>query len=443
MNTPRGARRTDTKLSDGRELIYYDPADAPARVPLEDTRGLPAPQPQVELRTDPLTGDVITYATHRNTRTYLPPADQCPLCASKPGNPTEIPDHDYNVAVFENRFPSFAGPGRTEVVCFTSDHNQSFTDLSQGQARLVVDTWADRTAELGARDDVELVFPFENRGREIGVTLSHPHGQIYAYPFLPPRMRTLMARARQHQEVAGSNLFADVLAAERKEGSRVVARERQLDRVRARGRPLAGRGAPLPAPPGLRHRRAVGRRARRLRRALPRRTPTDSTACTATRCPTSRPGTRPRSGSTASSATCTSRCCRSAGPRTRSSTWPARSPGWARSSATPGPRTWPRPCGRWVRELFEDVFGTAPDGSWRAPGRVNLIGEHTDYNDGLVLPIALPNRIVVTASQRDDGRIAVASSRAQGRHRVRHRRADPGLRRRLGGVPGRCGLDPA
>jgi galactokinase len=59
---------------------------------------------------------------------------------------------------------------------------------------------------------------------------------------------------------------------------------------------------------------------------------------------------------------------------------------------------------------FEDVFGTAPDGSWRAPGRVNLIGEHTDYNDGLVLPIALPNKILVTASARDDGRIAVAST---------------------------------
>ena len=132
MKTPRGVRRTDTKLSDGRELIYYDPADTPVRVPLEDTRGLSAPQPQVDLRTDPLTGDVITYATHRNTRTYLPPADECPLDASKPGRPTEIPDHDYNVVVFENRFPSFAGPGRTEVVCFTSDHNCSFIDLFQG-----------------------------------------------------------------------------------------------------------------------------------------------------------------------------------------------------------------------------------------------------------------------------------------------------------------------
>jgi UDPglucose--hexose-1-phosphate uridylyltransferase len=222
MNTPRGARRTDTRLSDGRELIYYDPADAPARVPLEDTRGLPAPQPQVELRTDPLTGDVITYATHRNTRTYLPPADQCPLCASKPGNPTEIPDHDYNVAVFENRFPSFAGPGRTEVVCFTSDHNRSFTDLSQGQARLVVDTWADRTAELGARDDVELVFPFENRGREIGVTLSHPHGQIYAYPFTTPRTALMLRQVAAHKEATGGeNLFDAVLRSELA-GERVV-----------------------------------------------------------------------------------------------------------------------------------------------------------------------------------------------------------------------------
>ncbi|WP_246485982.1 galactose-1-phosphate uridylyltransferase [Kribbella qitaiheensis] len=109
------------------------------------------------------------------------------------------------------------------MVCFTSDHNQPFTKLSQGQARLVVDTWADRTAELSARPDVEHVFPFENRGREIGVTLSHPHGQIYAYPFLPPRMRTLIDRAREYQAVAGSNLFADILAAERKEGTRVVA----------------------------------------------------------------------------------------------------------------------------------------------------------------------------------------------------------------------------
>jgi UDPglucose--hexose-1-phosphate uridylyltransferase len=224
MNTSRGAaRRTDTSLSDGRDLFYFDPADAPERVPVSDTRGLPQPKAQVELRTDPLTGDVITYATHRNTRTYLPPPDQCPLDPSKPGNLTEIPDPDYAVVVFENRFPSFAGPGRAEVVSFTSDHSGSFADLSPAEARLVVEAWADRTIELSARPDIEYVFPFENRGREIGVTLSHPHGQIYGYPFVPPRMRTLLARARKHQAVAGSNLFADQLADEREAGTRVVA----------------------------------------------------------------------------------------------------------------------------------------------------------------------------------------------------------------------------
>jgi UDPglucose--hexose-1-phosphate uridylyltransferase len=223
VQTIRAARRTEAKLSDGRELFYYDPGDAAPRVPVEDRRGLPAPSPQVELRVDALTGETIAYATHRNTRTHLPPADQCPLCPSTPDRPTEIPDPDYAVAVFENRFPSFAGPGRCEVVCFTSDHETSFTELSLGQARLVLDAQADRTAELSARDDVEYVFCFENRGREIGVTLSHPHGQIYAFPYLPPRIRTLMARAREHQAVAGSNLFADVLKAERAAGDRVVA----------------------------------------------------------------------------------------------------------------------------------------------------------------------------------------------------------------------------
>ena len=410
MNTPRGARRTDTKLSDGRDLIYYDPADSPVRVPLEDTRGLPEPKPQVELRTDPLTGDVITYATHRNTRTYLPPADQCPLCATKPGNPTEIPDHDYNVAVFENRFPSFAGPGRAEVVCFTSDHNKSFTDLSQGQARLVVDAWADRTAELSARPDVEYVFPFENRGREIGVTLSHPHGQIYAFPFLPPRIKTLLARAREHQAVAGSNLFADILAAERKEGTRVVAENGNWTAFvpEAARWPVEVHLYPHRQVAG--HRRAVDRGARRLRRALPRRPAT-------VRRPVRRPAALHR------------RLAPGAGPGRPRAGLPA--PGAVVDPAGRGQDQVPgrlgvrdgrvhlrHPaggCGRdtaegWFVSTFAEVFGTEPDGAWRAPGRVNLIGEHTDYNDGLVLPIALPNQIQVTASGAHDGVIAVAST---------------------------------
>src|SRR4029453_16937489 len=104
MDIAKTARRTDANLCDGRDLFYYDPANAPERRPVADGRGLVAPSSQVEMRTDPLTGDVIAYATHRNTRTHLPPPDECPLCPTRPGHATEIPDPAYAAPVFENRF---------------------------------------------------------------------------------------------------------------------------------------------------------------------------------------------------------------------------------------------------------------------------------------------------------------------------------------------------
>ncbi|MFD7659229.1 galactose-1-phosphate uridylyltransferase, partial [Actinosynnema sp. NPDC059797] len=169
-----------------------------------------------------------------------PPADLCPLCPSTPGKPTEIPEPSYDVAVFENRFPSFAqgvpestssvsgwvermpGRGRCEVVCFTSDHSASFGSLSARRVRTVVDAWADRTEALNALPGVEQVFPFENRGEEIGVTLHHAHGQIYGYPFVTPRTSRMLAVASTYLEEHGRPLLGDVLAAERTAGTRVV-----------------------------------------------------------------------------------------------------------------------------------------------------------------------------------------------------------------------------
>ena len=120
--------------------------------------------------------------------------------------------------------PVRPGVGRCEVVCFTSDHNSSFGALPPARVRTVLDALADRTAEMSALPGVAQVFPFENRGVEIGVTLHHPHGQIYAYPFVPPRTRAMLAAAaparRAHRR---RNLYADVLAAERAAGVRVVA----------------------------------------------------------------------------------------------------------------------------------------------------------------------------------------------------------------------------
>jgi UDPglucose--hexose-1-phosphate uridylyltransferase len=231
-------KRTVTHLADGRELIYFDEGDAADRGE-PDRRELPPPPPASEIRYDPVLDEWVAIAAHRQTRTHLPPSDECPLCPSTPTRSTEIPAYDYDVAVFENRFPSFShrrgaldpphlpdltdtrpGYGRCEVVCFTSDHNASFASLTPSRVRLVVEAWADRTAELNTLPDVEQVFCFENRGEAIGVTLSHPHGQIYAYPFVTPRTRRMIESARRH---GNGNLFADVLAAERATAERVVA----------------------------------------------------------------------------------------------------------------------------------------------------------------------------------------------------------------------------
>ncbi|GAP46733.1 galactose-1-phosphate uridylyltransferase [Streptomyces azureus] len=208
-------KKTSTRLADGRELIYYDLRDDSVR-DAADRRPLDRTVTTSEIRRDPLLGDSVAVASHRQGRTYHPPADECPLCPSEGDRLSEIPDSSYDVVVFENRFPSLAGDsGRCEVVCFTSDHNAAFADLSEEQAGLVLEAWTDRTSELSHLPSVEQVFCFENRGAEIGVTLQHPHGQIYAYPFTTPRTALMLRSVAAHKEMTGGeNLFDAVLERE-------------------------------------------------------------------------------------------------------------------------------------------------------------------------------------------------------------------------------------
>jgi UDPglucose--hexose-1-phosphate uridylyltransferase len=235
-------RRSTGVLADGREIFYYDdsgPFLAGRDRHTPDTRDLPPAAGGSTIRRDPLTGEMVAIASHRNDRTFLPPADACPLCPTRPGRPpTELPPPDYDVAVFENRFPSFSrrpvqlvdesdrpAPGHCDVVVFTADHEASLASLPPSRARTVIEAWADRTAALSELGTVRQVFPFENRGREIGVTLGHPHGQIYGYPYLPPRTRQLLQQAAAHRSAHGTDLLADVLAAERAGPRTVLAGE--------------------------------------------------------------------------------------------------------------------------------------------------------------------------------------------------------------------------
>jgi len=223
--------KTSAALADGREIIYFNESPGLGRELAPDTRPLPPRPPgpplpvgtaESGIRWDPLAGEWVVIAAARQDRTFLPPPDQCPLDPSAPGRATEIPASSYDVVVFENRFPSLREPlGRCEVVCFTSDHNASFDQLTPARVRTVFEAWVDRTQVLSALPGTEQVYCFENRGEEIGVTLSHPHGQIYAFPFVTPRTERMVAQARGYN---GDNLFDDLVAAELRAGTRIVTR---------------------------------------------------------------------------------------------------------------------------------------------------------------------------------------------------------------------------
>lgn len=215
------------RLADGREIFYFDESSGLARAAAADRRPLrPPPEPSGSvLRWDALAGEWVAIAPQRQDRTFLPPPEECPLCPSRDGRLTEIPAGDYDVVVFENRYPALRGPdGRCEVVCFTPDHDASVASLPLSRIRTVLEAWVDRTVELSGRDGIAQVYCFENRGEEIGVTLRHPHGQIYAFSFVTPRTGRMLEQARDHAARTGRNLFEDLVAAEIQAEIRVVAR---------------------------------------------------------------------------------------------------------------------------------------------------------------------------------------------------------------------------
>ena len=214
---------------DGRRLILY------ARSPLPDDLVATSPSddrhaPNPHLRWHPLRGEWVAYAGHRQHRTFLPPAAFNPLAVTRDAtHPTELPAGPWEAAVFENLFPVFEvsahdppdldvptapAVGACEVVVFTQDERATLGTLPLPRLELIVDVWADRYEELGARDEIAYVYPFENRGVEVGVTLHHPHGQIYGYPFVPPVPARELEQQHAHWARTGRSLVEDLVARE-------------------------------------------------------------------------------------------------------------------------------------------------------------------------------------------------------------------------------------
>ena len=237
--------RTDRQLADGRAIFYYDTQGQ--KRDAKDQRPVEPVAPIGELRHNALTDDWVAVAAHRQTRTFMPPRELCPLCPTAAGTTdmlTEIPESDYEVVVFDNRFPSLTRPaanfkfpklvglqdieieaaGKCEVVCFSPDHNASFHQLTEAQSRVVLEAWIDRTREIAKLDDVVHIAPFENRGVEIGVTLPHPHGQIYGYSYLPAATKQMQYAANKHWDTTGAILLEDIVARELADEVRVIAK---------------------------------------------------------------------------------------------------------------------------------------------------------------------------------------------------------------------------
>ncbi len=190
--------------------------------------------PPAELRWHPLLRQWVPIASERQDRPQMP-EDWCPFC---PGS-GRVPDQ-YDVFLYPNNFPAFSFDSRPfspetglfqttgargvcDVVLYSPDHKLLPSQLSVGQWGKVIDLWTRRTVELFANPDVQYVSVFENTGVAIGVTMPHPHGQIYAFPFIPPLVQTELDSASAHLRERSECLYCRILAAEIADGRRLVA----------------------------------------------------------------------------------------------------------------------------------------------------------------------------------------------------------------------------
>lgn len=187
-----------------------------------------------ELRYNPLLNTWVIHSAARQNRPNLP-KDSCPFC---PGS-GQVPD-EYEVLVYNNDYPvlsenpevaaNYIHPlykskeayGKAEVILYSSNHNATFCSLSKEHIARIVQVWKDRNDALSADPKIEYVFPFENRGEEVGVTMHHPHGQLYAYSWVPPKVAEELANCIEYYHTEGYNLFDVITKVEREDGRRLL-----------------------------------------------------------------------------------------------------------------------------------------------------------------------------------------------------------------------------
>lgn len=179
-------------------------------------------------------GTYTMVAANRQGRPHLPKG-QCPFC---PGS-GKVPDQ-YEVLVYDNDFPALTKSpeapdplsnspyqvepnyGKCEVILYSSQHDKSLYHLSLSHIEKLVGVWKDRFTSLAADAKVKYIYPFENKGEEIGATIHHPHGQLYAYPFLPQKIEVELQNCKSYYQEHGRSLLQDMNAAELESGERII-----------------------------------------------------------------------------------------------------------------------------------------------------------------------------------------------------------------------------
>jgi UDPglucose--hexose-1-phosphate uridylyltransferase len=220
---------------DGRVWIQYSREPFSSDFgPAENGLIRPSTWTPPHLRWNAMRGEFVSISASRQDRPFLPPKEYCPLCASKSSSDgaqlaTEVPTTGtpYEWAVFENMFPGLSQSqekhtGRCEVVLYSPRHESTLAQETLSQIEGLIAVWQDRCMEIAKDPLIEFIFPFENKGTEIGVTLHHPHGQIYAFNHVPPFIRAEYSMADQHYSEKGECLICRMAEDEVTHGERVV-----------------------------------------------------------------------------------------------------------------------------------------------------------------------------------------------------------------------------
>ncbi len=187
-----------------------------------------------EIRRNLMLGEWVIVTPQRAERPFQDPSIKCPFCPGQPETPG-----DWDVLTLENRYAALSPDagyfgldnelvvgvpafGHCKVIITSREHDRQIENMTDRQVRLIFEEYLRVFRELDSQDHIKYVLEFENRGRAIGVSQDHPHSQVYAFPFVPPRITQEMEQSRRIWQQEDKCLLCDIIEKETRLGERVI-----------------------------------------------------------------------------------------------------------------------------------------------------------------------------------------------------------------------------